>query len=122
MTERRKTDPRTKVLDARWGDRRDSPRVAMKFLVREKGEEGAYEERDGDLSLGGIHWVGKTAPLGKDVEVRFRLPGVAREIRTDGEIIRLSSTEGKQIGFHVRFTELDLPDELSIARFLDDES
>ncbi len=122
MSERRKTDPKAKALDQRlYGDRRDSPRVPMKFLVREKEEEGSWDERDGDLSLGGIHWMGKTPPLGKDVEVRFRLPGVAREIRAVGEIIRLSS-EGKEIGFHVRFIDLELANELAIARFLDERS
>ena len=68
-------------------DRRDSPRVPMTFLVRDADhDEGEWEEREGDLSLGGISWHGKTAPLGREVDVRFRLPGVARELRARGEI------------------------------------
>ena len=52
-------------------DRRDSPRVPMTFLVRDADhDEGEWEEREGDLSLGGISWHGKTAPLGREVDVR----------------------------------------------------
>jgi hypothetical protein len=100
-------------------DRRDSPRYAMSFLVRDLGEENLWEEREGDLSIGGIHWLGKTPPRGQHVEVRFRLPKVPREIRAQGEIIRLSEA-GKGIGFHVRFTELDVESELAVARYIDD--
>lgn len=101
------------------GDRRDSPRYPMKFLVRDQGEKNHWEEREGDLSIGGIRWSGKTPPKGQSVEVRFRLPGVPKEIRAEGEIIRLQDLD-KGIGFHVRFTELDVPSELAVARYLDD--
>src|SRR5687768_6337345 len=100
MSERRETDRRrslntpdekiSRQRDRRLGDRRDSPRYPMKFLVRDVGEDNHWEERDGDLSIGGIHWMGKTPPKGERVEVRFRLPGVPRELRALGEIIRLS--------------------------------
>jgi hypothetical protein len=107
----KKTDPAS--------ERRDSPRVPMTFLVRILEEGSPYEEHDGDLALGGIHWKTKQAPVGKGVEVRFRLPGVPKEIRAPGEIIKLSN-QGKDVGLHVRFTELDVLDELAIAKFLDD--
>ncbi|MBX5481331.1 MAG: PilZ domain-containing protein [Myxococcaceae bacterium] len=129
MSERRQTDRRrsantpeekiSRIRERRQGDRRDSPRYPMTFLVRDSGEDNLWEEREGDLSLGGIHWRGKTPPKGKAVDVRFRLPGVPREIRAQGEIIRLQDLDGG-IHFHVRFTELDVKDELAIARYLDD--
>lgn len=105
--------------DPRREDRRESPRVPMKFLVRDTtASEGAWEEREGDLGLGGLSWKGKFPALTSFVDVRFRIPGVAKEIRARGEIIRMSG-EGKDLGFHVRFTELDVQSELAIARHLD---
>lgn len=101
-------------------DRRDSPRVPMQFLVRDISlPDGDWEEREGDLSMGGISWRGKTAPHGKEVEVRFRLPRVPKEVRARGEILRVKAA-GMNIDFQLRFTELDVRSELAIARFLDD--
>jgi hypothetical protein len=100
-------------------ERRDSPRVPMNFLVRDVGlKDGEWEERTGDLSLGGISWRGKTAPHGTEVDVRFRLPQVPKEVRARGEILRVKAA-GVGIDFHLRFTELDVRAELAIARFLD---
>ncbi|MGA9524317.1 MAG: PilZ domain-containing protein [Myxococcaceae bacterium] len=110
----------SRVRDRRMGDRRDSPRLPMTFLIRDQGEDSPWEEREGDISIGGIHWLGKTSPNSQKVEVRFRLPGVPKEIRAQGEIIRLSEG-GKGIGFHVRFTELDVESELAVARYIDDQ-
>jgi PilZ domain len=124
-TSERRSSPSTpeekisRVRERRMGDRRDSPRYPMTFLVRDQGEDNPWEEREGDLSIGGIHWLGKTSPKSQLVELRFRLPGVPREIRAQGEIIRLSEG-GKGIGFHVRFTELDVESELAVARYIDD--
>ncbi len=113
MTEKKKNRKR-------YDDRRDSPRVPMTFLLRDAARsETEWVERDGDLSLGGVYWRGKTPPFGSRVEVRFRLKGIPKEIRTFGEIIRILDT-GSNLDFHVRFTELDVSTELSIARFLDE--
>ncbi|MEW5743666.1 MAG: PilZ domain-containing protein [Myxococcota bacterium] len=121
MAERKKQDsiPPSKRKGS-VDDRRDSPRIAMQFLVRDVGlPHGEWEEREGDLSLGGIYWKGKTAPHGTEVDVRFRLPGVPKEIRCRGEILRVKAA-GATIDFHVRFTELDVQSELAIAKALDD--
>jgi hypothetical protein len=101
-------------------DRRDSLRLPMRFLVRETGNvDGEWEEREGDISLGGIYWRGKTMAVGKEVDVRFRLRGVARELRARGEIIRVKTGESG-IDFHLRFTEVELEVELAVARYMDD--
>ena len=100
-------------------DRRDSPRVPMQFLLRDVAEGGSYVEREGDLAIGGIFWKGKYAALGTEVEVRFRLTGVPKEIRAMGEIIRVED-KGKGLDFHVRFTELDVLSELAIAKYIDE--
>lgn len=99
-------------------DRRESPRVPMQFLLRDVAEGGSYVEREGDLSIGGIYWKGKSAPHGTQVEVRFRLSGVPKEVRAKGEIIRVMD-KGRNIDFHVRFTELDVESELAIARYVE---
>jgi hypothetical protein len=64
--------------------------------------------------------MGDAPPRGQVVDIRFRLPGVPSEMRAQGEIIRIRK-EGKGIGFHLRFTELDVLSELAIARYIDDE-
>ncbi|MBL8956689.1 MAG: PilZ domain-containing protein [Myxococcaceae bacterium] len=124
MSDRRKSttkNPDVAKSDRRIKDdeRRDSPRVPMKFLLRDMTEGGSYVEREGDLSLGGIYWKGKYPPHGTDVEVRFRLAGVTKEIRAKGEIIRVMD-RGNNIDFHVRFVELDVSSELAIAKYLDE--
>jgi hypothetical protein len=71
--------------------------------------------------MGGIWWQGRDPPLGRKVEVRFRLPGVPREITAAGEIIKLSES-GRQLGFHMRFTELDVQHELEIAKYIQQQT
>lgn len=101
----------------RGSDRRDSPRVPLKFFVSQV-EAGAFEEKAGDLGIGGVYFEDPMVPVGKKVQLRFTLPGRPQEIRCEGEIIRVSEQEGRQ-GAHVKFGELATEDELAIARFLD---
>jgi hypothetical protein len=123
MTERRTSGKgRAKsATERRTQDRRESPRVPMTFLVRDIKEGGSYEQREGDLSTGGIWWEGRYPPLGRKVELRFRIPGVVKEVTAEGEIIKLTDS-GRDLGFHVRFTQLDVDSELAIARYIDGHS
>lgn len=91
----------------------------MTFLVRDHGDDNPWEERTGDLSVGGMRWSGKTPPRGNLVEVRFQLPGYEREVVAKGEVIRVSETR-TGVDFHVRFADLDVQSELAVARYLDD--
>lgn len=117
MADRRKTDARKKALG---DERRDSPRVPMTFLLRDvSNPKGGWEERTGDLSIGGIAWKGRTPPHGTTVDVRFRLMGVPKEVQCKGEIIRVVD-QGQTIEFRVRFTELEVNAELALAKYLDD--
>lgn len=117
MVDKRKLELLKKV---RGDERRDSPRVPMTFLLRDiSNPKAGWEERHGDLSIGGIAWRGKTPPHGTTVDVRFRLMGVPKEIHCKGEIIRVVD-QGQTIEFRVRFTELDVNAELAIAKYLDD--
>src|SRR5688500_1002400 len=106
----------SRIRDRRLGERRESPRAQMTFLVRDLGDErGEWAEREGELSVGGIHWLARNKPEGPRVEVRFRLPGVSTEVRAEGEIIRVTE-DGGGSRLQVRFTELDVAHELAIAR------
>jgi hypothetical protein len=117
MADKRKQELLKKI---RGDERRDSPRVPMTFLLRDvSNPKGGWEERTGDLSIGGIAWRGKTPPHGTTVDVRFRLMGVPKEIHCRGEIIRVVD-QGQTIEFRVRFVELDVNAELAIAKYLDD--
>ncbi len=117
MADKRKIEAMKKL---RGDERRDSPRVPMTFLLRDIADpKGHWEERQGDLSIGGIAWRGKTPPHGTSVDVRFRLMGVPREIQCKGEIIRVVD-QGQAIEFRVRFVELDVKSELAVAKYLDE--
>ncbi len=98
-------------------DRRDSRRVPIRLMVRDATLGGSFDERAGNLSLGGIYFTEGHPPYGTRVEVRFLLPG-EEEVRAVGEILRVSR-EGPGFGAHVRFQDLPLESELAIARFLD---
>ena len=102
---------------ARTADRRDSRRVPIRVMVREAALGGSFEERSGNLSLGGVYFTEGHPPAGTRVELRFLLPGEP-EVRVRGEILRVTR-DGVAFGAHVRFEELPLEAELAIARFLE---
>lgn len=102
------------------GDRRDSPRIPMKILVRQVELGGSFEERAGDIGVGGAFFEERTLPVGRRVELRFRLPGREHEVRCQGEVLRLSR-QPERPGAHVRFLDLPTDIELAIARFIDDQ-
>jgi uncharacterized protein (TIGR02266 family) len=110
--------PKDKVVPSE-SDRRDSPRVPMRFLVRRAGETGDFEARQGDLSIGGFAWHGSAWEAGARVEVRFILPGAADELQARGEVVRVDSGPQGPIS-RVRFVELPVEVEMRIARYLDE--
>lgn len=99
-------------------ERRDSGRVPIRLMVRDLGVGGSFEERPGNLSLGGVYFTDGHPPVGTRVEVRFLLPGAAGEIQARGEVLRVTR-EGGAFGTHVRFLDLPVESELAIARFLE---
>jgi hypothetical protein len=99
-------------------DRRDSARVPIRLLVRDLALGGSFEERPGNLGLGGVYFTKGHPPWGSRVEIRFLLPGTRTEIQAQGEILQVSR-DGPGFGAHVRFAGLSLADELAIARFLE---
>ena len=99
-------------------DRRDSGRVVIRLMVRELEAGGSYEERDGNLALGGVYFTEGHPPVGNRVELRFFLPGTSDEIRVQGEVVQVTR-EGSAFGAHVRFADMPLETELAIARSLE---
>ncbi|MFN7133355.1 MAG: PilZ domain-containing protein [Myxococcales bacterium] len=108
-------DPARK-RERRMGDRRDSPRVPITINVK---QGGSWLEADGDLSVGGAYFVVGETPEAGGVELKFKLPGVRKEIRTGADIIRVASNGGR-FGVHVKFHEMETQDELAVAKFIDD--
>lgn len=116
----RRTDPQPPDGPVRrMGDRRDSPRIKVKLWVRQVDAGGSFEEKEGDIGVGGAYFKDRHVPVGRTVQLRFRLPRRDEEIRCDGEILRVGEEEGG-FGAHVRFLELPTEIELAIARFIDD--
>ena len=99
----------------READRRDSGRVAIALLVRDAALGGSYEQHRGNLGLGGVFYDGLHPPIGNKIEVRFLLPGLREEIQARGEVLRISR-EGTRFGTHVRFVEIPLDAEMTLAR------
>jgi hypothetical protein len=99
-------------------DRRDSGRVPIRLMVRDLELGGSFEERPGNLSLGGAYFTDGHPPMGSQLELRFLLPGTGAEIRATAEVLRVTR-EGSAFGTHVRFQDLPLETELAIARFLE---
>jgi hypothetical protein len=90
----------------------------MKFLVRRAGSETEFDPREGDLSLGGCAFKGTVWEPGSQLEVRFLLPSLPDELKVRAEVI--VGPAGSQGGLtRVRFLELPVDVELSIARYLD---
>jgi len=110
----------TRGVERRMGDRRDSHRVPLDIEVREGN--GPFEKHAGNLSIGGVFFEKPLSlPIGAIVQLRFTLPESDNEIQTKGELVEITSV-GKpaEKGTRVRFIDLDLKSELSIAKYLDE--
>jgi uncharacterized protein (TIGR02266 family) len=105
--------------ERRMGDRRESPRLPIKVWVKNTG--GTFEEVEGDISVGGMHFLNKLPIKGKRIDLRFKLPGREAEVRVSGEVVQVSA-KGDKHGAHVKFTDLDIDTELAIARFIDERT
>jgi hypothetical protein len=86
----------------------------MRLLLRRVGGSDAYEEHEGDLSLGGVA-VPARDPVHPRYEVRFRL--AERELHAEAEPLGNDGAQGK---LQLRFVDLDTATELAIARYFDE--
>ena len=87
----------------------------MRLLVREPALGGSFEAHDGNLSIGGVLYWALHPPVGGRVEIRFFIPGFKREVQAIGEVLRVSR-DGDRFGTHVRFVEIPLDAEMTLAR------
>jgi len=102
-------------------DRRDSARIPVRFHVREPALGGSYERVEGNLAIGGVLYWSLHPPVGGRVEVRFFIPAFNREVRAVGEVLRVSR-DGVRFGTHVRFVEIPLDAEMTLARYFQMEN
>ena len=106
--------------ERRMGDRRESPRLPIKVWVKNTASN-TFEQVEGDISVGGLHFVDKLPITGKKIDLRFKLPGRTEEVRVHGDVIQVSEKKAGY-GAHVKFADLDLDTQLAIARFIDERS
>jgi hypothetical protein len=114
------TSKQRNAKDRREEDRRESPRVAIKLWVREPAVGGSFEEREGDIGVGGLYFVDNHSPIGTVIEARFNLPNYDHEIRCRGELLRVETADKGRYRAHLRFVGLTVKQELAVARFVDD--
>jgi hypothetical protein len=100
-----------------YDDRRESQRIPFTFRVRERAVGGPFEQRSGNLSLGGVYFAGEHPPTGTFVDLRFSIPGHEHEVSAEGEVLRVSR-DANLFGSHIRFTQIPLDCELALARHL----
>jgi hypothetical protein len=98
-------------------ERRESGRIPVELMVRDRGIGGSYEPHHGNLGIGGVWYDGLHPPVGTHVEVRFLLPRGGGEVHAVGEVLRITR-DGPRFGAHVKFLEIPLDAELAIARLL----
>ena len=113
-----KTDVRRR--ERRMGDRRESPRLPIKVWVK-NAASNKFEQVEGDISVGGMHFVDKLPIAGKRIDLRFKIPGRAEEVHVAGEVVRVSE-KNAGYGAHVRFGEMDIETQRAIARFIDERT
>ena len=107
--------PAAEAADA-YADRRDSARIPLRLHVREPALGGSFEVCDGNLAIGGVLYWALHPPVGGRVEVRFFIPAFKREVQAVGEVLRVSR-DGERFGTHVRFVEIPLDAEMTLARY-----
>jgi hypothetical protein len=107
--------PAVEIADA-YDDRRDSARIPLRLQIREPALGGSFEPREGNLAIGGVLYWALHPPVGGRVEVRFFIPSFGREVRAIGEVLRVSR-DGDRFGTHVRFVEIPLDAEMTLARY-----
>lgn len=105
------------AVTAAAADRRDSARLPVSLLVRDAALGGSFEEKPGNVSIGGVWFEALHPPSGQRFEVRFLLPGVREEVHAVAEVLRVTQ-DGPRFGTHLRFVDIPLDAELAIARVL----
>jgi hypothetical protein len=119
-SDRRSQKDEPQAQEQRRDDRRESPRLPIKVWVK-NSTSSRFEALEGDISVGGLHFTGTSPIVGKQVDLRFKLPGREQEVLVHGEVVEVSEHNGLH-GAHIRFGDMDVDTELAIARFIDERT
>jgi hypothetical protein len=97
-------------------DRRDSHRIPVELMVREE-LLGSYDQRVGNLGLGGVFFTSGHPPPRSRMDLRLRVQGIRDEVALEAEVVRVTEQAGR-FGIHLRFVEPPLELEMAVARHL----
>lgn len=93
---------------------RSARRVPCATSLRIKDGETLLQSRTLDISPGGLHFeLGRTLPVGTELDLDFRLPDTDRTIRATGKV-----TWAGPHGVGVKFTHIDKADLHSIVDYV----
>lgn len=127
MADRRKTERRLQKelniiserrrIERRRGERRESPRVAVRMWVDGIETEENSWEYFGNISLGGAFIETDTPPQeGRIVNIKLR------DIDEEGDLTLKGKVIGVDIerGIRIKFCDIEFEDERRLARYIDE--
>lgn len=95
-------------------EKRREVRVPVDLWIEAEREGELYYQRASNLSVGGAYFVQTVPlPLGTRVSLKFTLPGDAKEIACNGEIVT-----AKELGMGVHFVDLKHDDRARIEKLV----
>lgn len=98
-------------------ERRSASRVPVAITIELRNERGFSLHASSNLSAGGAFFDRSIPhPVGEKVTVSFSLPGDARPIMCQGEVVNIPDT--KSFGMGVRFLDLAGPDRERLESFV----
>jgi len=103
--------------DRRGDERRDSPRAAGRFWVRDPSHGGVSEVFDGDLSLHGASFIAMHPPHGTTLEVGMWLPGQMKQLQVTARVIHRARLAGAT-AVQVRFEQMNPAFSAALALYL----
>jgi hypothetical protein len=109
-------EPLSRKTNRREEERRDSPRKAVAFDVREPLKKA--RSCQGDVSVEGASYTTTAPPLGDTVEILLTLPNYIGPIIAQGRVV---SREGAENGTHVGivFTDIHVEAQLALAAWIE---
>ncbi|MCX7943441.1 MAG: PilZ domain-containing protein [Deltaproteobacteria bacterium] len=103
--------------ERRKGERRDSPRIAVKMWIDNLETEEKGWEYFGNIGLGGAFIETDTPPEeGKYVNIKLRNIDEAGDLVLKGEVVGIDIEKG----IRVKFCDMSFEDERRLARYIDE--
>ncbi len=96
-------------------DKRKQRRIPVEIWIDVDADGELYFQRASNLSVGGAYFT-QTFPLpvGRQVRLKFALPGDERQVECKGEIVN-----AVELGMGVQFLDLKEPDRARIEALID---